>query len=271
MNTSGQSAWPYLAVGDPSKPNLLLLHGFMGAGIDWEKIAEDLSRDFYCILPDLLGHGANTPSSTAQTLSLSTLAASLDFFLGQLSIRKTHILGYSLGGRIALRYALDYPGKVTSLILESANPGIEDERLREERLELDGQRAAALIASGMDAFIENWYDMPLFSSLHQYPGRLAVLKEQRKKNNATWVNKFLVQLSPGLQTPLWTRLAELHIPVLLLAGKLDKKYVKVTRQMAKSIPNARQVVIPAAGHNVHWEKPQGFSDIVRDFLLPEDV
>ena len=269
MSANVSGVWPFETLGDSEKPALLMLHGFMGAGSDWRDVAEKLSQDFYCILPDLPGHGANTPSSTSQTLSLSTLAASLDFFLEQLSIRKTYILGYSLGGRIALRYALDYPEKVASLILESANPGIEDESLRKERLTLDGQRAAALIATGMDTFIETWYGMPLFSTLHQYPGRLSALKIQRKKNNPTLVNRFLVQLSPGLQTPLWTRLAELQMPVLLLAGQLDQKYVAVTTQMAASISDARQAIIPDAGHNTHWEKPKEFSDIVKHFLLSE--
>jgi len=269
MPPRSKPTWPYLTVGNVQNPKLLLLHGFMGSGLDWLEIAELLSNDFCSILVDLPGHGKNIQLPVAEAFSLRVLSAGLGAFLDQCAIQNISVLGYSMGGRIALQFALDFPEKVTNLILESTHPGIADTDLRAQRRLLDKQRAAALDSAGLDAFVENWYDMPIFQSLHRHPAKLAALKIQRKRNQAAWISKLIVELSPGHQVPLWDRMVELGMPVLLLAGRDDKKYLDITSKMVDTLAGAQQVCIPEAGHVTHWEQPKNFSDIVSHFLLAE--
>jgi 2-succinyl-6-hydroxy-2,4-cyclohexadiene-1-carboxylate synthase len=258
--------WPYHSKGERHHPPLVCLHGFMGAGADWLQIAEVWAHHFFCLMPDLPGHGHNTHLPISQPLDFDVVVQDLQIFLEQLNLDRVSLVGYSLGGRIALYAALKFPQKIRALVLESCHAGITDEQTRRDRAEVDDQQAEALLAQGMETFVEQWYELDLFSTLKSHPRLLMEIKAQRKKNDPRWVAKIIKELSPGRQPPLWEKLGLLPMPVLLIAGGLDSKYAELVVKMGKQMPEATVEIIPEVGHNVHLENPAQFAEVVTVFL-----
>ncbi|GAB4481765.1 MAG: 2-succinyl-6-hydroxy-2,4-cyclohexadiene-1-carboxy late synthase [Anaerolineales bacterium] len=254
-----------LTLGSPQNPPLVFLHGFLGSRFSWREVAESLSGEYFCLLPDLPGHGEN----------LWNLDAPLDFeilndwllrLLNNFSAPKIHLAGYSLGGRAALNFACRYPEKILSLTLESASPGLVSGDERARRLEQDSARAAEILREGLPAFLEKWYAMPLFASLQARPALLNALKQSAAQNDARQMAKVIRALSPGLQAPLWEFLPGLNFPLLLLAGEKDEKYARLTAQMAARLPAARLEIVAGAGHNLHAEKPKVVAKCLRSII-----
>ncbi len=253
-------------VGNPKNPPLVFLHGFLGSGKSWRGIARSFSENYFCILPDLMGHGENTNLEINSPLNFDVLTNWLFQLLDEIPAPKIHLVGYSLGGRAALTFASRYPERILTLTLESASPGIVEQAERARRLVEDSVRAESILQNGMSAFVEQWYRMPLFASLHSQPEKLSAIKEAAKQNDPRWMAKVIRELSPGLQTPLWDSLPNLYYPVLLIAGAKDEKYVQVIRKMAELIPTAQKNIVPEAGHNVHAEQPEKYISLLNDFL-----
>ena len=207
-----------LTLGNPKNPSLVFLHGFLGCGESWLEIARPLSENYFCILPDLPGHGENTNRDINSPLNFDVLTDWLSELLDEIPTPKIHLVGYSLGGRAALTFACRYPERILTLTLESANPGIVDESERTQRLAEDSARAESILKDGMSVFVERWYRMLLFASLNSHPKKLSAIKESASRNNPRWMAKVIRELSPGAQTPLWDSLPNLSFPVLLIAG-----------------------------------------------------
>jgi 2-succinyl-6-hydroxy-2,4-cyclohexadiene-1-carboxylate synthase len=238
----------------------------MGAGADWLPMAKLWANHFFCLMPDLPGHGHNTHRSIAQPLDFDVVVAELKLFLKQLELDQVSLVGYSLGGRIALYAATQFPEKIRALVLESCTAGIGDEQARRERAEADDKQAETLLAQGIENFVEQWYELDLFSTLKRHPRLLAEIKAKRKKNDPAWVAKILKELSPGRQPSLWEKLGSLPMPVMLVAGGLDAKYAELAARVGSQIPEATVEIIPEVGHNVHLENPGQFSEVVTVFL-----
>ena len=258
--------WPYQTTGESYLPPVIFLHGFMGSGADWLPIAENLAAHYYGILPDLPGHGWNTDFPITQPVTFDTVAAGLRQLIEQLNLAPVTLVGYSMGGRIALYTAIQFPERIASLVLEGANPGLADEQDRQARAALDNQRAEQLRTEGIDTFVDKWYAMDLFRTLHTNPERLNAMKSCRKKNDPSWAAKIISELSPGRQPPLWDQLDSLTTPSLLLAGALDTNYTALMSRMGQSIPHATVEIVPDAGHNIHVEQPEIFTQMLANFL-----
>jgi len=259
-------SWPCKTYGVKNKPALVFLHGFLGNGRDWDFLQADFAKDYYCIFPDLPGHGANLRVLPAQPLTFRWMAHGLARTLKGLEISSAHLVGYSLGGRLGLYFMIAYPERVKSLTLESASPGLSGRLERRERSHLDAQRAVYIETRGLDNFLNSWYQMPLFASVQQNPDLLARLKVWRKENDPQEIARVITELSPGRQPSLWGKLTAIQAPVLLLVGSLDEKYLGLVRQMAGLLPDARTEIIPNAGHNIHLESPNEFIQLLQDFL-----
>ena len=265
------TTWPCEITGSPANPPLVLLHGFLGAGADWRAVTERLQERYWCIAPDLPGHGRNRPALPERPLTLRGLAGELRRSLQALGAGPAHVLGYSLGGRLALHLALACPGQVRALLLESASPGLENRQARAERRALDDRRAAELRAQGMAAFLETWYAMPLFATLRRHPAALQSLVHGRETNDPAWMARILADLSPGRQPALWKRLPGLRLPVLWLAGELDPAYAANLGRAAGLLPEVRTALAPESGHNLHVEAPEWFYRQVSGFLAQVDA
>ena len=172
-------------------------------------------------------------------------------------------LGYSMGGRLALHVALSAPQVVERLALVGATAGIVDPIDRATRRETDEAEAARLERIGVDQFLERWLAQPLFAGLSEDAAGL----EARRTNTVEQLAAQLRQLGTGTQDPLWSRLHELDMPVLVVAGERDGKFATLGRQMAEAIgDNASLALVPGAGHACHLERPDEFTAVVLPFL-----
>ena len=253
-------------LGNPKNPPLVFLHGFLGSGKSWLDIARSFSENYFCIMPDLIGHGENINRDINSPLNFDVLTEWLSQLLDEIPAPKIHLVGYSLGGRAALTFASRYPERILTLTLEFASPGIVDESERARRLVEDTARAESILKDGMSAFVEHWYQMPLFASLNSRPEKLSTIKESAKRNDPHWMAKVIRDLSPGLQIPHWDSLPKLPFPILLIAGAKDEKYIQVIKKMSERISSAQKSIVPDAGHNAHAEQPEEYISMLKNFL-----
>lgn len=246
---------------------VLLLHGFTGASQNWAKLMADLAADYRAVAPDLLGHGMTDAPPDPARCQIEAAAADLEALLARLEIGKVHLIGYSMGGRLGLFFALAYPHRLHSLILESASPGIEDPSEAADRRQSDQALAAWIEREGIAPFVDYWESLPLFESqkMMNAPERQA-LREQRLRNRVDGLANSLRGMGAGAQPSLWGRLSELSMPVQLIAGAADAKYVAIMQRMKAQMRTARLSVVAGAGHTVHLEQPQDFSALVRAHL-----
>ncbi len=175
-------------------------------------------------------------------------------------------LGYSMGGRIALAAAVQgYP--MSRLLLESAGPGLATEAERMARRRVDRERAAALMGHGIEAFIDEWLAMPLFEGVVRLPlDELAAAREERLARDPRSMAAWLLGGGAGSQPDYRPMLPRVGIPVHLLAGEQDPKYVGLAEEMAQRLPLSAVTVAPGAGHVVHLESPDAWVAWVRGAL-----
>jgi 2-succinyl-6-hydroxy-2,4-cyclohexadiene-1-carboxylate synthase len=211
----------------------VFVHGFTQTPASWDPVAH---------LVDAPTRAPAVPASA----EFRATAAGLDVGRGE-------YVGYSMGGRLCLQLALDRPEVVERLVLVSSSPGIADPAARDARREADERLARDIERDGVDAFLDRWLAQPLFATL---PRERAGVDERRAANTVASLTHQLRALGQGAHPSNWDRLAELRMPVLLIAGELDTKYVDLARRMQALIPDARVEVIPRAGHACHLEQPE---------------
>lgn len=247
-------------------PPLLMLHGFTGTGLTWERLMPALSQRFQTIAPDLLGHGETDAPADAGRYRMERCVDDLLALLAALGHERCHLLGYSMGGRVAMHVALAAPERVMTLVLEGASPGIANPLDRILRARQDELLAASIERDGVQAFVERWEQLPLFGTQSRLaPEVQAAVRAQRLKHSAVGLANSLRGMGTGAQEPLVDQLGSLTMPCFLIAGELDEKYRGIVAAMAGRIPHAETAVVPGAGHNVHLEKPDAFLEKVLAF------
>jgi 2-succinyl-6-hydroxy-2,4-cyclohexadiene-1-carboxylate synthase len=247
---------------------LLLLHGFTGSAATWAPFLERLGPQFRTLAPDLIGHGRSDSPPDGERYAIERCVGDLLAILDMLEVERADVLGYSMGGRVALHLACAARGRVGALVLESSSPGIADAAERAARVAADEALAESIERDGLAAFVERWERLPLFASQSSLPHEArARLRAQRLRNDPRGLANSLRGMGAGSQEPLWEQLPALNIPTLLIAGELDAKYCALAGQMQALLPNARSAIVPGAGHAVHLEQPQLFMGNVLEFLL----
>lgn len=254
-----------------SEKTILLLHGFMGSGEDWQFLSASFGAAYSLLYPDLPGHGSNRNRNAPSALNLDTVLLNLSAALDSHRTESCALVGYSLGGRIALHLALRHPRRFSCLVLISASPGIEDPHTRTQRQKADEQLARQLDtltenSAAFQTFLLHWYRQPVFASLAEKPLLTRTLITRRLQNNPPALAQCLRSLGAGTLPPLWNRLSELNMPVLLIAGKHDPKYVGISRRMHTLLPAATLEILDHSGHCPHLEVPEACSDTVAAFL-----
>ena len=231
------------------------MHGFTQTAASWSLIATAFAEaGCEVICPDAPGHGRSGAVA-------ADLVAGADL-LAQCGGRAVYI-GYSMGGRLALHTALRHPELVEGLILLGATAGIDAEAERTARRVADELLADELERDGIDLFLVRWLANPLFATLQPDPGDLAA----RRTNTVRGLASSLRLAGTGAQEPLWDRLAVLTMPVLLLAGERDPKFLALAERMAVAIgENTSLGIVADAGHAAHLERPDAFVEHVRRFL-----
>jgi 2-succinyl-6-hydroxy-2,4-cyclohexadiene-1-carboxylate synthase len=230
------------------------VHGFTQNGRCWSPFDRLLLEHTAVSTVDLPGHGRSGPATTDLW---DTGRAVVE------AAPATAHLGYSLGGRVLLHGALSSPTAMDRLILIGAHPGIEDDAARRVRRAEDGERATHLADVGLAGFLDEWLALPLFAGLDQSRDHRA----ERLTNDAGAVADALRRLGTGTQEPLWPRLRELVMPVLVMAGEEDRRYREVGERTTEAIgPNATFATVPGVGHAVHLQDPERTAAIVVEWL-----
>lgn len=235
-------------------PRAVLVHGFTQTHETWIDVIESLRQNFEVIAIDAPNHGDSCDIS----LNLESGARAI----GEVGGNATYI-GYSLGGRFCLTLALAEPQMVSRLVLVSTTAGIEDKELRLERIQRDEDLARRIEQIGVNQFIDEWLKHPLFSGLNSETNQRAV----RLKNTAIGLSSSLRLCGAGRQQPTWSRLKELTMPVLVIAGARDVKYRELAERLVSEIGNnATLEIIGDSGHTPHLEQPIVFQDLLAKFL-----
>src|SRR3954469_1684510 len=250
---------------------LVVLHGFAGSSASCAPLILELTGLRRVIAIDIIGHGASSAPEDPSHYVFEQALHDLAEVTAQLGIARAAWLGYSMGGRLALGMAVDHPERVSSLILESATAGIQHEKERLQRMEADQELATRIEEVGTEAFVQEWERLPIWESQRALPAE--VLRFQRVirlRNRAIGLANSLRGMGQGAQPSYWDRLDEIDVPVLLIPGALDRKFVGIAGQMGIRIANAELAVVPDAGHAVHLERPGDFLEIVRAFIAKCD-
>jgi 2-succinyl-6-hydroxy-2,4-cyclohexadiene-1-carboxylate synthase len=235
-------------------PTVLLLHGFTHTGSSWEPVVAAWGERYRAIAPDLRGHGA---AGAAAPVTLEAVLGDLEPLLEPSQVT---LVGYSMGGRIALHAALARPDRVRRLVLIGASPGIADAGERAERRRADERLADEVEASEIDEFARRWGQTPVLAGLPA--DVLSRVHADRLRSQPAGLARALRGLGTGALPSLWERLGDLTMPVALVVGERDEKFRAIAQRMAEAIPEAEIAVVPGTGHAVHLEAPQRVAAII---------
>lgn len=252
-------------------PPLVLLHGFTGSARSMAGVAAAFEREHEIIAPDLPGHGRSVGGAGAGGYQFDACIDALAATLHAAGHARAHWLGYSMGARLALGCAVRQPGTVASLVLLAGRAGIEDAAARAARKAADDALAARLEAQGIGPFVDEWLAQPLFATLQRLgAGFMANERHERLANDPRELAASLRALGPAAQPPLFADLPNVQVPVLLVAGALDARFVAAAHELARRLPRAEVREIADAGHAAHLERPAAFVAAVREFLRRAD-
>ena len=255
----------YEVSGDRRSPAVLFLHGFMGSSADWREVMAALGDRAFCVAADLPGHGASLGLST-EAYTIEGSARAVINTLDRLEVEHPVVVGYSMGGRLALFLALRYPGRCAGLFLESASPGLESASERAARRAADGSKAKRLESGDLEAFLGDWYRQPLFAPLARDENLLHRIVQARRSNEPGELARSLRGTGVGNQPSLWRELEGLRVPVLAVAGGLDEKYARASSRMAGISPRIQSELVRGVGHNVHDEALAEYVTLLGGFL-----
>lgn len=243
---------------------VVLLHGFTGSRSTWDTFVQTWQHHYTCIVIDLPGHGETTVHTPR---SMKECCEDLAAFLTHLDLPAIHLVGYSMGGRIALSFAMFYPELLLSLTLESSSPGLTSEDEQIARRKQDERLANMIEAKGMKAFVHYWENIPLFSTQKNLPEHVQLkIQKERLSQSAPGLANSLRWMGTGVQPSWWEELPKFTIPTLLIVGSSDQKFVKINKMMKRQFENAHLEIIHNAGHAVHIEHPEKFNQLVGNFL-----
>ncbi|MGZ4225514.1 MAG: 2-succinyl-6-hydroxy-2,4-cyclohexadiene-1-carboxylate synthase [Solirubrobacteraceae bacterium] len=234
-------------------PTVVFLHGFTHTGRSWQPVIAALAERYTSVADDIRGHG---DASERLPVSLGTV---VDDVLAAAPERFT-LVGYSMGGRIALHVALRRPDRVQRLVLIGASPGIADAQQREARRLADERLADEVGRSTIEEFAQRWAQTPVLAGLP--PQALEAARADRLRSTPAGLARALRGLGTGALPPLWDRLGELAMPVTLAVGERDEKFRGIAAEMSRGVPGSQVVVVPGAGHAVHLEAPEAIAALL---------
>lgn len=230
-----------------------LVHGFSQTRESWARLLEHLPETYHYMTIDAPGHGESSLESGDLFQTADQLVATAGSAV---------FCGYSMGARMCLHAALAHPDAVMGLVLISGTAGIDNDAERHRRRESDRQLAHHILDIGIDAFVDEWLAQPMFGTLPRDEKDRA----QRKVNTAKGLADNLLATGTGSQLPLWNRLAELRMPVLIIAGANDTKFVATAERLQQCITPSQLEIVANAGHAVHYEKPLIVASLIEHWL-----
>lgn len=257
--------------GAESQRVLICLHGFMGDGRDWDAFAKIFTKhmpEWLVAAPTLPGHedGGSSPGDW-------DVAAAICEWMDSRGIKEAVLAGYSLGGRLGMRLALDNPERFPVFVGISTTAGIDAPEERDARRVSDLALAKRLRCCGeresFSAFLEEWWDLPVFASPSSRDAHRMAFVESRLKKSPVALAAAIEQWSPGALPSLWDCLEEYPGKVLLLSGEADAKYTTISDRMLAIFRHAVAHRFIGAGHQLLIECPGEVAAIVAGFLNEE--
>ena len=241
----------------------MMLHGFMGSSGVFQHFIEDIKSFCNPILIDLAGHGKTESTSDPARYTAQRQAEQLVSIIQRLNFQHLYLYGYSMGGRLAFQLLASNPELFSGAIIESSHCGLSSEKERIARIKLDENRAE-LIESNFDNFIEDWNQLPLFE--HTPPELKSQYKEimmnQKPDNMAASLRGF----GAGRMPNVCTEVKKLSIPLALVAGEFDSKYVSSMDQINDQFESSDLHIVEKAGHRVHADRPDQLILILKKLL-----
>jgi len=258
-----------VTIGAKTQPSIIFLHGFLGSGGDWFPVARELCDDYCCVMVDLPGHGKAIFREIPQSDGFfEQTVDALAELLRQSVCPPSYLVGYSMGGRIALALLLRHPELFIKAVIVSASPGLRTEKEQIDRQEHD-EKIARKIEHNFEGFIKTWYDQSLFSTLKNHPLFKAV-ESKRQINDPRNLALALRVLGTGGQPSQWETLQYNKVPVRFFVGEKDERYVEIGRQMVKLCSSSDLEIFPHCGHTLQIENTELFLDRLRLFFNQQE-
>ena len=243
---------------------LFFMHGFTGSSAIWDTIRNSINSKSYAI--DIPGHGKSRFKYLKESYSIEDFCLEFYLLLNSLNINKINLCGYSLGGRLALCFAYNYPEKINSLILESTSYGIENIEERDIRLQNDLELSES-IKDNYENFISNWNQLNLFKNQQKRNKKEWEIQNQvRLKHEKFHLAKSLESFSQGKMNYLGRELHTLNFPIYLISGEEDDKYFKIAYRSMQINKNVKHLKVINASHNTHLENPDLFIEFINSLL-----
>ncbi|MFC4404802.1 2-succinyl-6-hydroxy-2,4-cyclohexadiene-1-carboxylate synthase [Gracilibacillus xinjiangensis] len=259
-NVGGNSYWVEI-YGD-GKP-LVMLHGFTGSTNTWHSVKDSLIDNYQVILVDLPGHGR----TNACVDSIEACCADLASIFDQMRLSAIHLLGYSMGGRTAISFAILYPQYVESLLLESTTAGIANEAERENRVREDHKLAAFILENPLEVFVDKWEKVPLFESQRSLPEHVRKkIRQERLSQTKEGLAHSLQVMGTGSMPSWWEYLQQVTCDVCIIVGEEDNKFVQIGKKMNQTLANSELQMVKKSGHAIHVEQTNIFGTIVNEFI-----
>jgi 2-succinyl-6-hydroxy-2,4-cyclohexadiene-1-carboxylate synthase len=227
---------------------VLFIPGFMQRGDAWRPVAELLPKRYPSTL---LEHAEHSFEGRMREIAEHADAGAV-------------LVGYSLGGRLALRAAIRSPESFAGIVLVGATAGIEEGPMRVQRAEADEKLASWIEAMPIEDTVSLWERQPLFADQSdslveaQRPGRLS--------HDPRALALLLRTAGQGVLEPVWHELSRLELPLLAIAGARDEGYTAAAKRMAQLAPNARAAIVEDAGHAAHLQQPEKVAEAITDLL-----
>ena len=251
---------------------VVLLHGFTGSALAMAGLAGGLSDSHRTLSLDLVGHGRSAAPRDAAAYSMTACVGQLAAFLDELGLHDAHLIGYSMGGRVALAFCVAHPARVTSALLVGASAGIRDPQQRADRVRDDEALAERIEREGVEAFVDFWVSQPFLVNARRLGARgVAEARKMRLANSAHGLAASLRGMGSGAQPPMHDALARVGAPICLAVGEEDLKFRALAAELAQELPNARIEIVPQAGHSAHTDNPAAFLELARRFLADAEV
>ena len=244
---------------------VVLLHGFTGSTESMEGIVSELRATRTTISIDLVGHGQSDAPADVREYSLTRGAEQVASVIEALELDRPHLLGYSMGGRLALQFCTTYAERARSALLVGASAGLKEAETRSRRIRDDEALADHILEVGLETFVEEWMAKSLFASQASL-GEAGLVRSrlQRMRNRPQGLALSLRGMGTGAMMPL--ELSGLKIPTCFVAGALDEKFCALARAFGDGLPNSRFEIVSKAGHAAHLENQVDFGRIARAFF-----
>lgn len=243
---------------------LVCFHGFSESGSTWDGIEVSGYR---LIRIDSMGHGRSARPMEVGPYTLPQMLSDLHTVIYSVAGERYALMGYSMGARLALLYALEYAEEVTHLVLESGSVGIEEEGERQARYVADRALAERIRAHDITWFSETWAKLEIFKTQQCLPPKVQQQIQGRRLLNSPHALAFTLEGSgQGSMPYVGHRLGELTMPVCYISGELDTKYTAIGAQYFDDVHR----IVPQVGHNVHVEAPTAYQQMLEEFLCTHD-